>query len=556
MRSTQGLSRRRPRGPAAVHAAAMVILLVIVAAFALKAAPAAPPAIAEFAPQPQKQIKDAPVEQGSVVGRGKTGNGVSTPTPPATPTPTPPPLGGPIPPPTPQINVAAVKHCVGNPPRQIEDPQSPPCVNYWVGDNGGATYNGVTASTITVGVPMSQSVDQYLTAFFNDRFEFYGRKINLVDLSFNGSTPAQEQADAAKVAGQHIFASTEYGGSGGYVYQQALAQHGIISVNQRPQFTSADLAQYRPYIYQYAMPVDQEEADVGQWACGRLVGGKAIHAGDITLHSKDRRFGIITSGDSAGAPITADPLVRELAACGVADSQISHFDYNGQSYYAPSSAQSAVARMKQDGVTTVFCVCQGVGMGIISSTASRQQYTPEWVGFTYLYSDEDAIPGTFMPPAERSGLMGLSFIPKQVVLQDDPARAPIYAENPGAADPASTTYYQAQEQYRVLLLIASGIQMAGPNLTPQTFEQGLQKALFPNPDTPIFAGHVGFAGGSHSMTIDGAEIWWSNTARSPYRDAQANGAYCYVDHGARHRYGEFGKGPDPIGGACDSGSVA
>src|SRR5439155_27088732 len=42
----------------------------------------------------------------------------------------------------------STKRCVGRPPRQTEDPMSPPCVAYFNGDNFGATYSGVTASEI------------------------------------------------------------------------------------------------------------------------------------------------------------------------------------------------------------------------------------------------------------------------------------------------------------------------------------------------------------------------------------------------------------------------
>src|SRR5207248_1022396 len=37
----------------------------------------------------------------------------------------------------------STKQCVGHPPRQTEDPLSPPCVAFFTGDNGGATYRGV-----------------------------------------------------------------------------------------------------------------------------------------------------------------------------------------------------------------------------------------------------------------------------------------------------------------------------------------------------------------------------------------------------------------------------
>jgi hypothetical protein len=103
----------------------------------------------------------------------------------------------------------------------------------------------------------------------------------------------------------------------------------------------------------------------------------------------------------------------------------------------------------------------------------------------------------------------------------------------------------AEEVYRDLLLIMSGLQMAGPHLTPQSFGAGLERAAFPNPDTPIFAGHVGFAGATYSMTIDGAEFWYSASDASPYTPS-SGGAICYVGGGVRHSAGHWPQGGDPF----------
>ncbi|HEX9889335.1 MAG TPA: hypothetical protein VGA69_07640, partial [Nitriliruptorales bacterium] len=60
--------------------------------------------------------------------------------------------GGPDvpPPPVPEGEGATpvTKRCVGDPPRQTEDLMSPPCVAHFGGDNGGATYHGVTGEQI------------------------------------------------------------------------------------------------------------------------------------------------------------------------------------------------------------------------------------------------------------------------------------------------------------------------------------------------------------------------------------------------------------------------
>ncbi len=195
-----------------VNLAVALVVVLIVAVLALRASPSAPPAVAEFAPTAHQQIKDAPPEQNSSVGKGQ-GVGVGTPTPTPSPTPAPGAAAAATPAATPP---PAVNHCVGTPPRQIEDPQSPPCVPFWTGNNGGSTSFGVTGSTITVALPTSDgSLPQWeadLAKFFNKRFEFYGRSIVLQPFTDPGNhadapTVTAYQSEASDVHDKyHAFA--------------------------------------------------------------------------------------------------------------------------------------------------------------------------------------------------------------------------------------------------------------------------------------------------------------------------------------------------------------
>ncbi len=121
----------------------------------------------------------------------------------------------------------------------------------------------------------------------------------------------------------------------------------------------------------------------------------------------------------------------------------------------------------------------------------------------------------------------------------------------------STAVGLIRNQYWQILMLSSGIQMAGPKLAPQTFANALWTTKFPNPLTPIYEGKVGFAGKSLQMTTDAAEFWVSNTASGPYSDKQAGtGVVCYVNHGARHDNGHMPRGGDDVffKGTCDSGT--
>src|SRR5258708_14125161 len=59
---------RSSRTPALVNAAATMALVLVLTTLALRASQSPPPAIAEFAPQVQQQIKQAPQNQGGEQG--------------------------------------------------------------------------------------------------------------------------------------------------------------------------------------------------------------------------------------------------------------------------------------------------------------------------------------------------------------------------------------------------------------------------------------------------------------------------------------------------------
>jgi hypothetical protein len=159
------------------------------------------------------------------------------------------------------------------------------------------------------------------------------------------------------------------------------------------------------------------------------------------------------------------------------------------------------------------------------------------------------------PAEERRHIMGLTFQPRQV---DEFNSYAVLAQEQ-TTDGAYIGYDSSSASvlnpdYRWMLLLASGIQLAGPHLTPESFARGLQQADFPNPDNPQRVGKVGFQSGRHGMTIDGAEMWWGEGAHPPYSDADWGGSLCYSGHGRRYQLGEWPDGPDDLFSTpCDSG---
>ena len=78
--------------------------------------------------------------------------------------------------------------------------------------------------------------------------------------------------------------------------------------------------------------------------------------------------------------------------------------------------------------------------------------------------------------------------------------------------------------YYQLLMLALGIQMAGPDLTPETFETG----LFAYPGGTGQAGAWDFSPGHYTPVTDIREIWWDPDKISPFNGEPGT----YVDNGA------------------------
>ena len=538
------VTRRRARRHAVIHIVIAAALIAVILPLALRVSAAQPPAIAEFAPQALQQITNAPNSQ----ALGAQGGLPPTPTP----SPTPSPSAAAAQPTPPPIERGRVRACVGSPARQTEDPQSPPCVPYFDGNNGGATAPGVTANTITVaaygGDPrLATDMQQY----FNTRFEFYGRQLSLVAGPSPAGTCAGRQSDADTVAHEiQAFGSTDANGDGETCYEDELARDHVINVGANALRTQAQLAAGAPYSWQYPMALDDQLTNLGKWACDRLAGSKAVHAGaeDPITQAKTRAFGaLVETGITSHTPDMA-PLNAELQRCGTGLVDVEHI----ASDLYPQDHETAILHLKNAGATTIFCFCVVFLEANDPEAAQSQNYYPEWIMSTYGANDTNVIIHD-MWPQETGEILGTTFTPMQVPYADLPMVQAVHQVDPSYAF-TNSLYVNGADMilYRSLLLLASGIQMAGPDLTAQNFQAGLWKTTFPNPDTPIMAGHVGFPPGSHSMTIDGGEIWYNPNAPSPYPDEGA-GTYCYVGGGARQTYNTWPRGGDPFypaNGSC------
>jgi hypothetical protein len=526
-RSRRGSARAIPLAYGGITAA----LVVMIAAVAFVVRPPSSPAIAEFQPSAQDRINEARRDQAAGSG-GTTGGCASGTTNCAE--------GGASH--RPPVEVAAGRRCYGKPLRQTEDPQSPPCVfQIFKGANGGATAKGVSASEVKIVVVVPSFSDKVqietveaLIEHFNRRYEFYGRRLRPVYVAaWPFDDPGANNAAAENILAQQPFgvvSTTLYWSSNAMVHRK-LADAKAISVvsGGAPGFNMRDVAD--GYTWLVDPPLDARLRAGSSFVCNTLKGGIARHAGPEFSGSK-RKFAVVTLKEASGGPNPA-PLVSGLHACGIdAD------EFDVPYWYAQSQLSSLMANLRVDGYTTVIPVTPYVQTDLFQ-VATRSSYLPEWVdlGMAGMHLEYVwAGGGRAMTAGQSEHVIG--FTPEARV------------ERPGES-PASWAFSEGggrnainvEHWYNALLVMASGIQGAGPRLTPASFAAALRSTTFPNPDPgrpPSWQQRIGFGPGDPVFHDDYALWWWSEQAQSQTTDSTSGrGSFCYVGRGARYRPDAF-----------------
>ena len=540
--------RNRPAVPA-TYGAISVVLVGAAVALALSTPPPSTPPLAAVAPAPQDQIEVERLEQGTRFGDGTGGDLHCNPGTPG--------CSGtgasaddeapddPLSPSTSEIietqAPANLRRCIHGPggSRQTEDPQAPPCkAEIFSGDNGGATSRGVTAAEVRVAVPSwgsRQDDEDALVKHFNDRYEFYGRKlvVDFVDTSEYESSPTGRRALAKDIAGRDVFASLSVSFRASEAFHRALAEAGVVSVF-RPSFTlvsESTLARHHPYLWSAWPTAEEAGAATGTLVCRSLLGRPAQHGGD-DVRDRIRVFGVLFETHQ-GDRIAPEPLVSALRAC---DAPHSVYERNRDDQDTVS-VDVLVQRMVADGVTTVACLCHNDSIGEITGAAEAVGYHPEWLNA----GTDDADIGKELPREQRAHVFGLTpdhrritFLGGNTPRHDEHYWFTAMREADGDVTPEHSSLY---ETYAQLLVLASGIQWAGPELTPESFGAALAGLRFANPDvgrSPWWQPAVGFGPDDHGFNSDFALIWWRNEpAEMESVQTGPKGELCYVADGLR-----------------------
>ena len=435
------------------------------------------------------------------------------------------------------------------------DPYSPPCVTF-TGDNPGATHRGVTGNEIIISArtpdepgfldELANLADadiadsqedvrrtiSVLEQYFNERFEFYGRQLRFE--FFDGTSTFQEEAQNrgheqaqqdALTAADDIGAFAELTGAT-EPYASALAQEGVISVSGI-HFPRGYYEQHDPLKWSTFTDCSTVVEAAAEWAVQRLFHRPAVHAGDPDFQERERD--VVAIGPE-------NPIYQ---AC--VDDAEQVYDEHGEEIpdlinytldisTMSNQAANIVAQLQDRGATTVQAFVDPVMAVFLTARATEQDYYPEWIISGAAYMDQDVL-GQLQHPAQWSQAFGVSFdgedLPQQGTLGYHAYRQ-VRDDEPAFAVDAI---------YQAMYVLAIGIQGAGPDLTPQTFQQGLYD--YPGGSGPYGTWHFGPS--NHTATQDFREIYWDPDEISTFNNEP--GAWVETDPGVRLERGEIPEGP-------------
>jgi hypothetical protein len=429
-----------------------------------------------------------------------------------------------------------------------------------VADNGGATAKGVTKDSITVVVYLAPDTDPVLdfitkpihnddtadqiqatyegyAELFQDYFQTYGRKVVLKFLHGSGGSDSEVQARAdAQKAINELGAFAVWGGPAlAPAWTEDIKAAGVVCLG------CPAIPDPSPTVFPITASGDQTRLQLAEYITKKLKDKPAAFAGDDAFKSKPRVFGQIYINTS-GSPSDADAASFKSALADKGVTLTQQLPYRLEDLIAtPEIASNLVSKLKDAGVTTVILNTDPIAPKSFTEEATKQNYFPEWVYGGNALVDTAAFGRTY-DQQQWAHAFGISSLGARV--QPDVAdKFDLYQWFKGTLPPAKDT---APVLFPQPSLFFAGLQAAGPNLTPDTFRQGLFSNAPSDTRTVVAPGisygdHGIWPGGADFYGIDDfVEIWWDPAATGQdeiHHDGA--GLVRFVDGGKRYRLGEW-----------------
>ncbi len=299
-----------------------------------------------------------------------------------------------------------------------------------------------------------------LADYFDRNFQFYGRRI--VPVIWQGSGLASQEivgggqdaanADAIHAAELNIFADVS---AITPPYADALVKQRIIAVGA-PYMSRRWYADRAPYAWGATPDCSIIAETAAEVAVKYLINRPADHAGG-DLHNRPRKLGLIAP-DVPWYQDCVNDGVRRIRQAGGDFASVVAYSISDLSTFT-TQAGSLVAKLKDQGITSVACACDPVLPLFLTAKATEQNYFPEWFVLGTALTDTDIV-GQFYDQAQWQHAAGISLIGPQQPLRASLGYRAYKSVRSDEPSQAVDLIYYAME------MSAIAIQMAGPDPHP------------------------------------------------------------------------------------------
>jgi hypothetical protein len=447
----------------------------------------------------------------------------------------------------------ASKPCVGNPPKQTDDPLAPPCVANFEGDNFGATYQGVTKDEIRVLFYLEGFI-RYTTCsggseetpdgsyfdlldeasddehcivrmlrgwqkYFNERYQTYGRFVHFYAYYANGGlTPsaASRKANAAdNYAKVKPFAVLSYARENSDAYLEAMAKRGVLNFGA---FVGREQAFFRKYpklIWGYFPSLEQQAALFATYVCSKVVKNKVSFSGNPGENGTDRKLGMWSTRDEDRPELLKFKalVTKQIEDCGgkiLVDATFPKSQYVQDNSTTPEYAAEAVAKYQAAGVTTL------IWPGGLETNLSKASGTwrPEIVAAGDLFLDGNG-EGQYQQPEFWSNAWIVTNVTYDPKFEDSYCYSAYTSIDPDV--PRADLENVGCDLYNDIRQLFTGIQVAGPRLGPTSIDKGfhaIPRLLSSDPKTPSCF----YDPGDYTCTKDATVEYWDRAGKSENND--------------------------------------
>lgn len=446
----------------------------------------------------------------------------------------------------------------------------PTCVPRWEGgDNGGATYRGVTQDEITVVYFREDKNEQVTTLlnsqdlratreqevafmeaaqdFLNKHYEFYGRELDLVIYDAESCPESPPDVAACVQEARKMIAELQ---PFAVVWPVPLyptvfdefVRAGVVSIGGW-HFDASYYNDRRPYRWDVFMDGTQTAELASEYYCRKLANAPATNAGPVIHPSFDqspdrdnvpRKLAVFVP-DSEAQALPGERVVERVRECSDTEPILITYsqDIDTGSIQAGGNTQTLI----DEQVTTIMCICDPVTPIFRTNDNDQNNYYPEYLLSGGGLLDYDKLGRLYNPQSQWLHAFGPSHLANVLPIEKQ-TQAVMWNDVRDEQHPCQVPCGLHAAYYN---MVGWMLQTAGPDLNPATVEQGMfqQPARGGWEETGGDPHYQLFEFGQNDYTgvSDAREVWWSNDRRSRV-DGQS-GSYQPMHDGQRYTFGEW-----------------